>query len=223
MVTCLRALNVTKSYLVNGKRIKVLSGINLEVECGQLISIVGPSGAGKSTLLNILSTIDTPDKGIVEHLGVRVYPRGEDWRAKWRRAHVGVVLQFIFLIPTLTAYENVLLALEMSKKFRDRAKRAIRMLELVGLSDKADRYPNELSGGEQQRVALARALANDPEIIIADEPLSNLDSDNRRAISRLLRELVDQGKTVIVTTHEEELVRVSDAVCEMRRGALTCH
>ncbi|ALU11708.1 ABC transporter ATP-binding protein [Ignicoccus islandicus DSM 13165] len=222
MASCIRTVNITKSYVINGKKVKVLKETNLEVECGQLVSIVGPSGAGKSTLLNILSTIDSPSKGRVEHLGVTVYPRGEDWRAKWRRDHVGVVLQFIFLVPTLTAYENVLLALELSKKFKDRVRRALKILETVGLIDKADRYPSELSGGEQQRVALARAIANDPEIIIADEPLSNLDRQNRIMLSKLLRKLADEGKAVVVTTHEDELVRVSDIVCEMKRGELNC-
>ncbi|UXD21417.1 ABC transporter ATP-binding protein [Ignicoccus pacificus DSM 13166] len=219
---CIDAVSVVKSYTIGHKKIKALKGINLSVECGELVAIVGPSGAGKSTLLNVLSTIDRPDKGRVEHLGTIVSDKGEDWRAKWRREHVGLVLQFIFLVPTLTAFENVLLPLELSKKYRDRAKRAMRLLERVGLAEKADRYPSELSGGEQQRVAIARALANDPEIIIADEPLSNLDLNSRRYLSKLFRELADEGRGIVVSTHEEELLKVADVVCRMEGGELSC-
>ncbi len=219
---CLEAVSIKKNYVINGKVVRVLRGINLSVDCGELVAIVGPSGAGKSTLLNILGAVDTPDSGWVEHLGVRVSDKGGDWRAKWRREHVGLVLQFIFLIPTLTAYENVLLPLELSKKFRNRSRRAMLLLERVGLAEKADRYPSELSGGEQQRVAIARALANDPEIIIADEPLSNLDRNTRRDLSQLFRSLADDGKSIVVSTHEDELLHVADKICKMEGGELSC-
>ena len=218
----MEAFGIEKIYSVGTKRVKVLRNVDLGVDCGELVAIVGPSGAGKSTLLNILGTVDTPTKGMVEHLGIVVSNKSEDWRALWRRRHVGLVLQFIFLIPTLTVYENVILPLELSNKYRDKDRRVIEMLRRVNMLDKKDRYPSELSGGEQQRVAIARALINDPEIIIADEPLSNLDQETRRYLARLFKDLTEEGKAVIVSTHEDELLRVADKICKMNRGELIC-
>jgi len=221
-VTCIELTNVWKSYKLGNKRIVVLKGVSLEVREGELVAVVGPSGAGKSTLLNVVSTIDYPDKGSVYHMGTRIR-KSEEWRAKWRRKNVGIVFQNVQLIPTLTALENILLPMELNGVPRDRAlRRARSLLQLMDLADKADRYPAELSGGEQQRVAVARALANDPKVVVADEPVSNLDPQNRSKVASVLRSLADSGKCVVVSTHEEELKSVSDRVCQMERGVLRC-
>jgi len=221
-VPCIKLLNIWKSYRIGNKVIKVLKGVTLEVEEGELVAIVGPSGAGKTTLLNIVSTIDYPDKGKIYHLDVKI-EKSEEWRAKWRRKNVGVVFQSVQLIPTLTALENVLLPMELAGVEAHKAlARAKSLLRYLGLEDKADRYPVELSGGEQQRVAIARALANDPKIVVADEPVSNLDPENRRRIASILRSLADEGKCVVTTTHEVELRRVADKVCKVEGGVLTC-
>jgi len=222
MVPCIKLVNVWKSYRIGNKRINVLKGISLEIGEGELVAIVGPSGAGKTTLLNLISTIDYPDKGKIYHMEVMIR-RSEEWRAKWRRKNVGVVFQGIQLIPTLTALENVILPMELLGVESHKAlRRAKTLLKLLGLENKADRYPVELSGGEQQRVAIARALANDPKVLVADEPVSNLDPENRRRIASILRNLADEGKCLVVTTHEEELREAADKVCELKGGVLRC-
>ncbi len=222
MVQCVKLINVWKSYKIGNKKITVIKGATLEIDEGELVAFIGPSGAGKTTLLNIISTIDYPDKGKVFHLGTKI-SKSEEWRAKWRRYHVGIVFQSVQLIPTLTILENVLLPMELAGKGGPKAvSRAKALLEMMDLGDKLNRYPVELSGGEQQRVAIARALANDPQILVADEPVSNLDPANRKRIARILRELADSGKCVIVTTHEEELRKVADRICKVSGGVVEC-
>ena len=221
-MTCLEAISISKTYNILNKRIKVLKSINLEVEEGEIVAIVGPSGAGKSTLLNILSTVDRPDKGIIYHLGVKII-QDEDWKALWRREHVGIVFQQFQLIPTLTVLENVILPMYLARKFKGhRKERALSLLRRVGLGEKAFMYPSELSGGEQQRVAIARALANDPELIFADEPVSNLDVETRLKIANLFKELSEEGKCIVLTTHEEEMKKIAHKICALRGGVLRC-
>ncbi len=221
-MVCLEAIAISKTYNVFKKRIKVLRSVNLEVDEGEIVAIVGPSGAGKSTLLNILSTIDEPDKGEIYHLGVKIV-QDEDWKAIWRREHVGIVFQQFHLIPTLTVLENVILPMYLAHKFKGhRKERALTILKKVGLEEKVHMYPSELSGGEQQRVAIARALANDPELIFADEPVSNLDVESRLRIANLFKELSEEGKCIILTTHEEEMKKISHRICELRGGVLKC-
>ncbi len=219
---CLEAIAITKSYRLLNKRIKVLRSVNLEVQEGEIVAIVGPSGAGKSTLLNVLSTVDKPDKGELYHLGTKI-KQDDDWKAWWRREHVGIVFQQFQLIPTLTVLENVILPMYLANKFKGkRRERALTLLRKVGLEEKAEVFPSELSGGEQQRVAIARALANDPELVFADEPVSNLDVETRQKVAELFKELSEEGKCIILTTHEEEMKMIANRVCEMRGGVLKC-
>ncbi len=219
---CLEAISISKTYNILNKRIKVLKSINLKVEEGEIVAIVGPSGAGKSTLLNILSTVDRPDKGIIYHLGVKII-QDEDWKALWRREHTGIIFQQFQLIPTLTVLENVILPMYLARKFKGhRKERALSLLRRVGLEEKAFMYPSELSGGEQQRVAIARALANDPELIFADEPVSNLDVETRLKIANLFKELSEEGKCIVLTTHEEEMKKIAHKICALRGGVLRC-
>jgi len=200
-----------------------LKGINLVIEDGELVAIVGPSGSGKSTILNMITGIDRPTKGVVIVDGKRIDDLKEDDLARWRGHNIGVVFQFFQLFPTLTALENAMLPLDIVGKgtVKERIEIARKNLELVGLGDKLDKLPCELSGGEQQRVAIARALANDPKIIIGDEPTGNLDSETADKMFEILLELNRKGKTVIFVTHSKELaaraartVRILDgAVC----------
>jgi len=199
--------NLEKVYKTGKTEFQALKGIDLVMDNGGLIAIVGPSGSGKSTMLNMITGIDRPTKGMVIVDGKRIDDMKEDELAKWRGENIGIIFQFFQLFPTLTALENAMLPMDLAKKgtLRERREIAKRNLELVGLGDKLDNLPSELSGGEQQRVAIARALANDPKIIIGDEPTGNLDSKTEAAMFELLSKLNRQGKTVIYVTHSREL------------------
>lgn len=199
--------NLEKVYKTGKTEFQALKGIDLVMDNGGLIAIVGPSGSGKSTMLNMITGIDRPTKGMVIVDGKRIDDMKEDELAKWRGENIGIIFQFFQLFPTLTALENAMLPMDLAKKgtIRERRQIAQRNLELVGLGDKLDNLPSELSGGEQQRVAIARALANDPKIIIGDEPTGNLDSKTEAAMFELLSKLNRQGKTVIYVTHSREL------------------
>lgn len=185
-------------------RFDALKNIDLHIEQGEHVAIVGKSGSGKSTLLNMLTGIDHPSQGTVKINSTDVHTLNESRLAEWRGKNVGIVFQFFQLIPTLTISENILLAMDFVNVIpgRERAKRAGALLAQVGISQHADKLPAALSGGEQQRAAIARALANDPPILVADEPTGNLDSKTTEAIQRLFADLVKNGKTVIVVTHE---------------------
>jgi ABC-type lipoprotein export system ATPase subunit len=191
------------------RKTTILDDLTFSIPASSLFTITGPSGSGKSTLLNMLTGIDRPDSGRVLFAGEELRARSENALARWRGQHVGIVFQFFQLIPTLTALENVLLALELGgggglkrKQWRERA---LACLELVQIAELAHRLPAELSGGEQQRVAIARALANNPPVIIADETTGNLDSRTAHQVFQALADLVEQGKTVIYVTHYLEL------------------
>ncbi len=185
-------------------RFDALKSIDLFIEQGEHVAIVGKSGSGKSTLLNMLTGIDHPSQGTVKINSTDVHTLNESRLAEWRGKNVGIVFQFFQLIPTLTIAENILLAMDFVNVIpgRERTKRAEALLAQVGISQHADKLPAALSGGEQQRAAIARALANDPPILVADEPTGNLDSKTTEAIQRLFADLVRNGKTVIVVTHE---------------------
>lgn len=185
-------------------RFDALKNIDLHIEQGEHVAIVGKSGSGKSTLLNMLTGIDHPSQGTVKINSTDVHTLSESRLAEWRGKNVGIVFQFFQLIPTLTIAENILLAMDFVNVIpgRKRTKRAGALLAQVGISQHADKLPDALSGGEQQRAAIARALANDPPILVADEPTGNLDSKTTEAIQRLFADLVKNGKTVIVVTHE---------------------
>ncbi len=201
--------NLDKVYNSGKTEFQALKNINLVMDNGGLIAIIGPSGSGKSTMLNMITGIDRPTKGTVIVDGQRIDNMKEDVLAKWRGENIGIIFQFFQLFPTLTALENAMLPMDLAKKgnLKERRKIAKKNLELVGLGDKLNNLPSELSGGEQQRVAIARALANDPKIIIGDEPTGNLDSKTEKMMFELLEKLNEQGKTVIFVTHSKELAR----------------
>ena len=206
-LSLIRLEGVSREIASKANRFTILEDISFEIPRGQLFAINGPSGSGKSTLLNILTGIDRPTAGRVLFDGKVLQGMSENRLAKWRGKHVGIVFQFFQLLPTLTAQENILLALELGNRFarRKRNARALECLRLVGLEKYARRLPSELSGGQQQRVAIARALANDPPLIVADEPTGNLDSKTAVQIFDLLEELTRYGKTVVYVTHDPTL------------------
>ncbi|MBX6341283.1 MAG: ABC transporter ATP-binding protein [Thermomicrobiaceae bacterium] len=211
--------DVTKEYRSGRRAIQALRGVDLEVEPGEWLSILGPSGCGKSTLLNLLAGIDRPTTGTVTIGGVEVSTQTEEQLARWRGAAIGIVFQFFQLMPTLTAVENVMLPLQLAGRRGSRA-RALSLLDRVGLRHLADHLPNELSGGEQQRVAIARALANDPPLLLADEPTGNLDSASGARVLDLLHEIWRQGTTIILVTHDRAVADEGSRVIEMRDGRI---
>jgi putative ABC transport system ATP-binding protein len=209
---------VSKTVTSGTEPLTILHPITLHVARGQFLAIVGPSGSGKSTLLGLVAGLDAPTSGEILIDGVDITRLGEDALARLRGEKVGFVFQFFHLIPSLTAYENVAVPMEIAG-VPDPRRRAEALLEEVGLTARAHHYPSQLSGGEQQRVALARALANDPPIVLADEPTGNLDSQNGRHIMGLLREIHDvRGTTVLLVTHDVELAATADARLMLRDG-----
>ncbi len=203
-------------------RFDALKNIDLHIEQGKDVAIAGKSGSGKSTLLNMLTGIDHPSQGTVKINSTDVHTLNESSLAEWRGKNVGIVFQFFQLIPTLTIAENILLAMDFVNVIpgRERTKRAGELLAQVGISPHADKLPAALSGGEQQRAAIARALANDPPILVADEPTGNLDSKTTEIILNLFTELVGAGKTVIVVTHEKVSKTKYNRVITLKDGAI---
>jgi putative ABC transport system ATP-binding protein len=198
--------HVTKSYPIAAGEFRALKDITINIESRQLVAITGKSGSGKSTLLNVITGIDRPTQGSVLINGIRVDKLSESELASWRGKNVGVVFQFFQLLPTLTILENVMLPMDFCNTYskKDRKERALSLLEMVNIKEQANKFPSTLSGGQQQRVAIARALANDPPLIVADEPTGNLDSQTATAIFELFAKLARSGKTVVVVTHERE-------------------
>lgn len=211
---------VEKSYRMGRLEYPALRGIDLEVGAGELVAIVGPSGSGKTTILNLLAGIDRPSAGTVMVGGHRIDTMSEEELAVWRGEHVGVVFQFFQLLPTLSALENAVLPLDFARRGAKRERFAVarRNLELVGLADKVDHLPAELSGGEQQRVAIARALAADPELIVGDEPTGNLDTVTAVEMFGLFARLNEEGKTVVYVTHDRELAARAHRMIAIRDG-----
>jgi len=211
---------VEKVYRMGKLDYHALRGIDLSVGAGELVAIVGPSGSGKTTILNLVTGIDRPTAGTVVVDGRRIDAMSEEELAVWRGEHVGVVFQFFQLLPTLSALENAVLPLDFARRGskRERFERARNNLGLVGLGDKADHLPAELSGGEQQRVAIARALASDPKLIVGDEPTGNLDSVTAAEMFELLERLNREGKTVLYVTHDLELAARASRVVTVRDG-----
>jgi putative ABC transport system ATP-binding protein len=205
----------------------ILDDVSFGVPAQSLFAINGPSGSGKSTILNILTGIDRPTSGRVLFAGQELRTMGEDALARWRGRHVGIVFQFFQLIPTLSALENVLLALELGggggQKRRHCRDRAMTCLRLAHIADLAHRLPSQLSGGEQQRVAIARAIANDPPVIVADEPTGNLDSHTAHQVFDTLAGLTELGKTVIYVTHAVELAARAGARIDLLDGRIVRH
>ena len=215
--------NVSRQYVTKSRTFSALTNIDLQITAGERLGIVGRSGSGKSTLLNLIAGIDQPTEGTVTVDGVRIHGLKENQLAAWRGKTVGVVFQFFQLIPTLSIMENVLLAMEFVKVVpaKGRKQRAKELLAQVGLAEHVGKLPAALSGGEQQRAAIARALANDPKIIIADEPTGNLDSKTAADINALFHSLSDTGKTIITVTHDPEVARQADRIITLQDGKLT--
>jgi putative ABC transport system ATP-binding protein len=213
----------TKSFTPRGGQIfHALHGISLSVNDGDFVAVLGKSGSGKSTLLNLIAGIDRASSGKVHAAGADLTRRSENEMALWRGRNVGVVFQFFQLLPTLTIAENIMLAMDFVGKVprSERRSRACELLQLVGLSDQALKLPSTLSGGQQQRAAIARALANDPPIVLADEPTGNLDSQTAGAVTELFQALTDQGKTLLIVTHDDNLARRAHRVIQLKDGVI---
>jgi putative ABC transport system ATP-binding protein len=212
---------VEKVFQTKAGPFKALRGVDLTVEAGEFVAVVGPSGSGKSTLINMISGIDRPTSGEVYVAGERLTQLSENQVAKWRGRNVGVVFQFFQLLPTLTVLENVTMPMHYCGTYKgERRERAMELLELVEVPDVADKYPSQISGGQQQRAAIARALSNDPRLIIGDEPTGNLDTVSAGLVFGLFEDLVEAGKTIIMVTHDRELAGNIPRVEEVRNGQL---
>ncbi len=200
---------VTKAYEVAAGKFLALKGIDMQVNAGEFVAVVGKSGSGKSTLINMITGIDYPSSGEVLVASTAVHTLNQEQLAVWRGKNIGIVFQFFQLLPTLTVAENVVLPMDFCNMYpgRERRERAITLLEKVGIAEQADKLPADLSGGQQQRAAIARALANDPLIVVADEPTGNLDSQTSEAVMQLFADLAAEGKTVVMVTHERDLSR----------------
>jgi ABC-type lipoprotein export system ATPase subunit len=214
------ARSISKTYRRGRQLITALQNVAFEVSQGELVLLIGPSGSGKTTLLNLIAALDRPDSGEILIDGLDVTGLSRSAAAGYRDERVGMIFQSYNLLPQLTALENILLP--MIPRRRPNRRRALELLETVGLGDRGRHRPSELSGGEQQRVAIARALINDPSLILADEPIGNLDDENARKIIALLSDACRQrGKTVFLVTHDREMVGPADRVFEVRTGSLT--
>ena len=200
---------VVKSFPVGDGVITILKGISFQVQAGEFLSIVGPSGNGKSTLLNMITGIDRPTGGDVVVLERSLNKMSENQLALWRRHNVGIIFQFFQMLPALTLVENVILPMDLANKYsrRERYERAMYLLERVGLADQAAKLPSAVSGGQQQRAGIARAVANDPPLIIGDEPTGRLDPKSAKICFELFEEWVSEGKTMLMVTHDKELAQ----------------
>jgi putative ABC transport system ATP-binding protein len=213
----------TKSFTPRGGQVfHALRGISLSVPAGEFVAVLGKSGSGKSTLLNLIAGLDKATSGEVHAAGEDLSRLSENKLALWRGGNLGVVFQFFQLLPTLTVAENIMLAMDFVAKIpaARRRSRTRDLLQLVGLVDQSAKLPSALSGGQQQRAAIARALANDPPIVLADEPTGNLDSETAGAVAELFHGLIDQGKTLLIVTHDENLARRAHRVIQLKDGAI---
>lgn len=219
----IRACEVTRQLKLGAHVVHALRGVNLEIHRNEMVGIIGPSGSGKSTLLGIIGGLDSPSTGRVEIDGIDISRMNENQLTDIRNQKIGFVFQFFNLIPTLTAVENVALPVEFAQMRRHQPfSRARELLEMLGLGDRFNHKPNELSGGQQQRVAIARALANDPPILLADEPTGNLDSHSGETVMAALNTIRDEnGTTVVLVTHDRSLANQMDRVLLLEDGKIT--
>ena len=214
---------VTKTYDTPAGPFRAIQDIDLSIAAGELAAVVGKSGSGKSTLLNLIGGIDRPTTGDVAVAGTSIARSSERALASWRGRTVGVIFQFFQLLPTLTVLENVMLPMDFlrARPARTRRPHALALLDRVGLADQGGKLPSMLSGGQQQRVAIARALANDPKVVTADEPTGNLDSETAGTILELFRALANEGRTVVIATHERDISRLATQLVTLSDGRVT--
>ncbi|MCP2287349.1 ABC transporter ATP-binding protein [Nocardia amikacinitolerans] len=213
--------DIVKQYRVGEQTVRALDGVSLRIEGGEFTSIIGPSGSGKSTLLHLLGALDSPDAGSIRFQGEEIGALSEEQQSEFRRHRVGFVFQFFNLLPTLTAWENVAIPKLLDGTGLRKAKpKALELLDRVGLGNRADHRPAELSGGQMQRVAVARALTMDPPLILADEPTGNLDSKTGASILELLGDIAGNGNSVVMVTHDMGAVEYCDRVITLRDGKI---
>jgi putative ABC transport system ATP-binding protein len=211
--------SLTKKYKGVNRELTVLEDVTLSIAAGEILSIVGPSGSGKTTLLGLCAGLDNPSSGQVKLCGYEISSLSEDEKAEVRNKKVGFIFQNFQLLPTLTAVENVMIPLEIQGRAKGAYEKARSLLERVGLGDRINHYPTQLSGGEQQRVSLARAFSNDPEILFADEPTGNLDDDTSHMVEDLLFTLnKEKGTTLVIVTHDMELAQKTNRIIKLRGG-----
>jgi putative ABC transport system ATP-binding protein len=216
----IEVIDVVKAYPLSAGEVTAIDRLSLEIADGEFVAVVGRSGSGKTTLLNLLAGIDRPTSGTVRVAGADLGSLSESDLAGWRGSSVGLVFQFFQLLPTLTVVENVMLPMDFARKIPvgERRDRAQRLLVRVGIDDQADKLPATLSGGQQQRAAIARALANDPPILLADEPTGNLDSTTAEAVLELFADLNADGQTIVVVTHERDIRSVASRQVTLQDG-----
>jgi len=215
--------SVSKEYAASGNHVTALDNVSLDVKAGDLVVVLGPSGAGKTTLLNLIAGLERPSSGELRVLGVDLTSSDENSISSLRCAHIGFIFQSYNLVSTLTAGENVELMMELAgwQDYQRNEKMTQELVGMVGLTDRVNHLPAQLSGGEQQRVAIARALANDPPLILADEPTGNLDLSTGLGIVQLLVDLNEKkGKTILITTHDERIVEKADVIYLLEKGVL---
>lgn len=218
----IEASDLVKSYTVGATQLPALKGVSFRVRAGEFVAIVGASGAGKSTLINMISGVDSLSSGEVQVDGQSIQRLGEAARARWRGASLGIVFQFFALLPTMTLLNNVMLPMELAGKYSnaERRERAASLLEQVGLKDHLGKLPSRVSGGQQQRAAIARAIANNPPLILGDEPTGNLDSSSAQVVFDLFSGLVREGKTILMVTQDERLAAQIPRQIELSEGLL---
>lgn len=220
--TVVELRHVTKTYVMPTREFVALRDISLSIKAGEFVSIIGKSGSGKSTLINMITGIDHPTSGEVIVSGTPIHTLSENAMAIWRGRVMGVVFQFFQLLPTLTLLENVMLPMEFCRLYTssEREDRALQLLEMVDMTEHAFKLPAKVSGGQQQRVAIARALANNPALVVADEPTGSLDSNTAENIFQLFERLVEQGKTILMVTHDQDLASRASRILVLAKGAV---
>lgn len=217
-----RTTQVVKSFPVGDQELTVLKGVSLDIAQGEFVAIVGPSGNGKSTLLNMMTGIDRPTSGEVFVTGQPLHTMSENELAIWRGDHLGIIFQFFQMLPALSLVQNIVLPMEFAGKYTraERRERAMDLLELVGLADQANKLPSMVSGGQQQRAAIARALANDPPMLVGDEPTGNLDAKTANEVFDIFYRLVESGKTMVMVTHDRDLASRMPRMIEIVNGQI---